>query len=120
MALRRRLLWLIAFALVAAQTLGLVHRITHGGAAGAANFASHGQLQLVSPGGHWTDALKAGHTDDVTCHVFDQASSGGWLFATPSSLPAVVFPEVLIARQHGQAQARRAALFEARGPPSFS
>ena len=117
MALRRRLLWLILFALVAAQTLGLVHRIAHGGNIGAVNFVSATQSHLT--GGNWSDALKAGHADDVTCHVFDQASPGGCVWLSPPALPAIVFADIFIARSKSEALARWAALFEARGPPTF-
>ncbi|MRD46466.1 hypothetical protein GHT07_04210 [Caenimonas koreensis DSM 17982] len=123
MLIRKRLLWFVLFALLAAQTLGLAHRVAHGvvqdGFIGDAAAASLSRATAQPHGGNWSDALRAGHGDDVTCHVFDQVSQGGCALALPALLPAVVYPEALIARATGEALARWAAQFEARGPPSL-
>jgi hypothetical protein len=105
----RGFLWLVLFALVAAQTLALAHRVAHGWEAGTA----------VSAPGNWAAALEDGHADDPSCQVFDQASQALLTFDAPAAvLPQLLFSH-FIQWSQGEAVARWAALFEARGPPAF-
>ncbi|MGE0498037.1 MAG: hypothetical protein AB7I35_10240 [Ramlibacter sp.] len=106
MVWRRGSLWLVMVALVAAQTLGLLHSLVHPPAA---------------TGGHlhgWVEKFFADHADDADCRLYDQLSHsdgapGVPLLALPALPPAFIFQFF-----QGEAVARWAALFDARGPPS--
>jgi hypothetical protein len=86
----------LALALWLASTLGLMHRVVHGGA------------------GH---AAPAACGLDADCRLYDQLAGG----AAALSVPLVVLPIALpMARLHyflGEALARWVTLFDARGPP---
>jgi hypothetical protein len=122
--------WLLALALVAAQAFALLHGVVHGGHAGPAPHA-HGlaHAQAHQPGhaheGHGDahahgliERLFGAHHDDLDCRLYDQL---GHADAAPALLK-VVLPLALPASAFGFLSgafiARRAALFEARGPPS--
>ncbi|NPC57255.1 hypothetical protein [Caenimonas soli] len=120
MALRRGLLWLMLFALVAAQTLGLVHRVVH-----LSQF--EGKAEVVSvhaqdEGHHshaWTETLFGGHGGESECRLFDQLSHGGCLPSVAVVLLPVTAPLFFLQWFQGEALARWAALFDARGPPQL-
>jgi len=122
MARRRSLLWLFAFALVAAQALGLMHRLVHGPQAGIAlEFAAQRAQAGDFDHDHdpdWLGTLFANHDDDSTCRLFDSIGHG----AAPA-VPALALPLVLasffLQWFQGEALVRWAALFDARGPPSL-
>jgi len=118
----------LVIALWLASTLGLMHRVVHGGAghgvpvavlqAGAADTA---QTQVSAHAGG--DALHSGvfalfgdHAE-ADCRLYDQLAGG----AAALSVPLVVLPIALpMARFHyflGEALARWVTLFDARGPP---
>jgi hypothetical protein len=103
---RRTWPWLLAFALVAAQALGLAHRVVH---------AQHGHGH--EPGG--IASLFDGHDSGSTeCRLFDTVNHDA-----PLALAAMVLPTVtaffFLDRFDGEFLARWAALFDARGPPSL-
>ncbi len=104
-------------ALVAAQTLGLVHRISHAqsGAGTGAGMVDHVSGTAAS----WVAALEDGHADDPSCQVFDQASQALLSFDAPACALALFARNHFIQWSLGEAVARWAALFEARGPPAF-
>lgn len=125
----RRMVWraawaYLALALLLAPMLGLMHGVVHGGGA-----APH-TVQLTSPAGvadsaahahggahGWLADLFAVHADASDCRVYDSlCRSDGVVKA-----PALVLPLLLVAFVfhflEGEVLARRAALFEARGPP---
>jgi hypothetical protein len=111
MAARRGWLWLVLFALVAAQTLGLMHRVVHAG----------GATELHADAGHergpnWTADLFSSH-DDPGCRLFDQLGQGA-TSEVPSLQMPVLAPLSLVLWFQGEYLARWAALFDARGPPS--
>lgn len=132
----RPLAWLVVFALLLAQTLGLIHGVVHGGAhASHMSHVSHMQLPVSAIAGGQEqqhvhdDGLDAGHDagllaslfsshdGDSDCRLFDQASHGSAAPAVaPLSLPMVP-PSFVVAIFQGEALARWAALFDARGPP---
>jgi hypothetical protein len=116
MVLRRRLLWLLLVALVAAQTLGLVHRVAHGGHAAPAPGLSVQDTNPGEAGGRWLVNLFGDH-DDNSCRVFDQLGQGGFLPALPAVPLPVILPSFILPWFQGEALARWAALFDARGPP---
>lgn len=112
MVMQRGSLWLLMFALVAAQSLGLVHRVVDAPVQGV--FQAHA---LVEPSG--VDAHFFGHEDEADCRLYDQLSHGDSTvqavqWAVPTLLPA------FIARFFQRtAVARWAAVFEARAPPAI-
>ena len=121
MVLRRGLLWVLLFALVAAQTLGLVHRVVHvpefESAVEIASSHSHGHDE-GDHGHSWAEALFGGHDGESACRLFDQ-SQGGCLPTVPAVLPPVAAPLFFLQWFQGEALARWAALFDARGPPQL-
>ena len=122
------LVWLLtgclACALLLAQALGLMHGVVH--AAGdehhlQATKSNHNHGHAHSDenrvGGGWLEALFSSHDGGADCRLFDQASHGS---AAPAlalaSLPTLL-PSLAVAIFQGEALARWAALFDARGPP---
>ena len=115
MVLRRGLLGLLLFALVAAQTLGLMHRVVHGAVFEPAAAVQEHEHQDRRG---WADALFGEH-DDPGCRLFDQLSHGGCLPSVPAVLLPVAAPSFFLQWFQGEALARWAALFDARGPPQL-
>ena len=122
--LQRRLWCLVVLALLAAQAIGLMHRIVHaphGQHAPKALQVQQVQAQALQPahGSSWVSCLFAGHADDSTCRLFDPLGHGA-----PPAAPAVILPVVLssffLDHFHGEFLVRWAALFDARGPPTLS
>lgn len=128
----RSMAWLLTAylvcALLLAQTLGLMHRVVHDGAheAGrdhhvqaisADHDHNHGHGDEGVHSGGWLESLFSSHDGGADCRLFDQASHGS---AAPtlaqSSLPTLP-PSIAVAIFQGEALARWAALFDARGPP---
>ena len=115
----QRVAWgYLALALLLAPMLGLMHGLTHG--ALDAHHAAPAQGAQADDSGHehhWLADLFSAHADDSDCRVYDQlchadAASVPTLAVLPLVLPVFVFLFL-----QGEALARRAALFEARGPP---
>lgn len=107
--------WLLALALLLAQTLGLVHGQLHASAQQLAH--AHAASGEGAPADPW-EGLFGTHRSAADCLVFDQLSHGD---AAPS-LPLLALPPLpvaagLLAFFQGQIQAHRAAFFDARGPP---
>ncbi len=118
MVQRRGLLWLMMLALLAAQTLGLMHRVVHGEAGSPhSTFASHHAHDKHAPhAGDGLGDLFSSH-DDSGCRVYDQLGQCGMLPGVPAvPLPSPV-PGFFILWFQGEYLARWAALFDARGPP---
>jgi hypothetical protein len=120
---RRWLLGWLLFALVGAQALGFMHRVTHGphtaGAAALAHATALGEQH--GPGASqragWTADLFAGHADDSGCRLFDAVGHDGM------PLPPIAAVVLRLACS-GPADfatasfaARRLAPFQARAPP---
>ena len=111
---------LLATVLVMTQTLGVVHAIKHG-ASGSSMYSQndgheHGEAEAPSAN-HFLVSIFSLHQDVSDCRLFDQASHGGGLaMAIQSALPGVP-PPLTVAIFQGEALARWAALFDARGPP---
>ena len=115
---------LLAAVLVMTQTLGLVHAITHGSTGSSLYFDNefhdhdHDHDVAKAPGvNHFLVSLFSLHHDVSDCRLFDQAShDGGLVMAVKSTLPGVP-PPLTVGIFQGEALARWAALFDARGPP---
>ena len=122
--------------LLLSQTLGQLHAVQHGGPvrAGHAVAAVHPQALCELDGVHSEhtahgahdsphddDEIEEGffpsHSSNADCRLYDQASlSDALATAVAAAMPPQV-PSYLVAIFHGEAVARWAALFEARGPP---
>lgn len=112
--------WL-ALALLVAPWLGHVHRVLHidasqaapiAQAGGAAGPASHGHPGLAD--------LFGSHAGSADCRLYDQLGHGDLGCGIVAvSLPALAPLGPLLVIREAAAVARRAALFEARGPPFF-
>lgn len=121
---------LLAAVLVMTQTLGVVHGIEHGAAGSLLHThdQDHAHDHEVGVGhahaesdaqesGHFFEAFFSSHKEASDCRLYDQASHDAPLIAVaPSSLP-VAPPPFAVAIFAGEALARWAALFDARGPP---
>jgi hypothetical protein len=124
------LLWLLSAALLFAQLLGLMHGVVHGPQADIHSHShvhqggrhqehsalAHAEDERAAEG--WLASLFSSHDGDSDCRLFDQASHGQ---AAPL-FPLLSLPLVLCTAafdiSRGEALARWAALFDARGPPS--
>lgn len=105
-------------ALLAAQTLGLAHRVVHpGGSAPGPALHGHDHDHSGAAVHESATALFAGHEDAPDCRLYDQLSHADLLQALPLAVSALLVPAFLLARREGEAIARHVALFEARGPP---
>jgi hypothetical protein len=119
MALRRGFLWLVLFALVAAQTLGLMHRVVHVPVfAGDAVVVSIKAQNEGRDAHGWAESLFGGHDGESACRLFDQ-SQGGCLPSVSAVLLPDTAPLFFLQWFQGEALARWAALFDARGPPQL-
>lgn len=136
-ALRHRLGWLWGFAVavVLAQALGAMHSVVHVRPFvaqpahhhqhdGESDAGSHGAYQQGAGEASGEEALPGRlhplfslHDDQTDCRLYDQAGHDvlAWQSVVPS-LPAVL-SACLIDIPRGEAMARWAAQFQARGPP---
>jgi hypothetical protein len=121
MPLRRYVLVLALFALLAAQMLGVLHRVAHSPLTAHAS-AAHAQTHVHEPAGAGpVDALLelfTGHGSDSDCRVYDQIGHGDVLPSVVALVLPVVVPASVLQFFAGEFIARWAALFDARGPPS--
>ena len=116
MSTRRWLLAWLLFALVGAQALGFMHRVTHGPHAAGAAALVHTHAAGEQRAG-WTADLFAGHADDSGCRLFDAVGHDG----VPLPPFAAVVLHLACSEPAGFATAtfaaRRSAPFQARAPP---
>lgn len=126
---------LLCAALLATQTLGLLHRLAHVGGHGTEHWLSdtghlshhlpsdpaslshtHG-LDCTEESGAWLAGLFAGHEETSSaCLAFDQLGHFDALVSFPLALPMALTALQLVA-SIGLAVARWHAQFQARGPP---
>lgn len=108
-------------ALLLAQTLGMVHGVVHSSASEHTHVHSHTHADDHADEGAHEDgvlgALFALHDGEKDCRLYDQASHGGMLSLVVALALPVVPPPFEVAIFQGEALARWAALFDARGPP---
>ena len=133
---------LLAVILVVTQTLGLVHAITHGSLGSSFHLQhdghshshdhfdvdvdvdvgdhdhDHDHAEAGKPGvNHFLASFFSSHQDVSDCRLFDHAShDSGFVLAVQSPLRGAP-PPLTVAIFQGEALARWAALFNARGPP---
>lgn len=120
MTARRLLLGWVLFALVCAQSLGLLHRVAHGATAGSGAAEVHAVTtrDLAAPAAKgWIEALFAHDKSGLGCKLFDGLGQCG---AAPNaaalSLPLAAAAFTLPFATAPPAQARPTP-FEARAPP---
>lgn len=117
LAVRRvALVWLV-LALLGAQTLGLLHQIAHG--AGPVHAVGQGGAPAAVEDGDALARLFAGHVSGKDCRLYDQLSHSDLLCAVPAAVLPAPLPGFVLRVLQGDFVARRAALFDARGPPSL-
>ena len=91
MSLRRRFLWMVLFALLIAQTMGLMHRVVHVPVFGAdSSVHIHAPFMRAVHSQGWADALFAGHDGEPAAASSTPGSAGGCL--PYQFLPAVLLP----------------------------
>ena len=113
---------LLMAALLLLQTLGLLHTLGHGlehdikhSESVAVAHATH--ADHAHEGAGFLNQLFSAHASDADCRLYDQLAGG---HAVPSALAVtlpVAAPPFAVASFAGDALARWAALFNARGPP---
>lgn len=129
------LIWLLASALLLAQLLGLMHGVVHSPQAHIHPHSHPHSNSNVHRDGHhqehaalahaeekgeggWLASLFSSHDGDPDCRLFDQASHGQAAPTLPLLSLPLVLSSVAFDISRGEALARWAALFDARGPPS--
>ena len=128
MLARRALLWLLAFALVATQSLGLLHGFADGHGQGHGHHDGHTEEhadvhaephsgQAHAAPHSFLTSLFAGHTGTADCLSYDQLSHADALPGLPLVLLPALPPVAALRYFQGDFVARWAALFDARGPP---
>ena len=119
-----------SIALLAAQTLGLLHGILHRPAAAAAAYELSVQTQKAADDGFtagrrgngsasFLTQLFSGHLGDADCRAYDQLSHFDAVAGGSALLLPLVLTPLLLSTLTGLATARWHALFQARGPPSL-
>lgn len=133
--------WLLACTLLVAQTLGLMHGVVHGlqSASGPRVSTSLQAVTRIDPAqqvaqaaqrvqagasaisaASWVNALFSSHNGENDCRLYDQASHGSIVPQVAVLALPVVLPPLAVAIFQGEALARWAAFFDARGPPLTS
>lgn len=119
--------WLLGCALLLAQALGLMHGVVHAPQASsnvkasvALQSAVTAATQTDRSGTHWVDDLFSLHHGDNDCRLYHQASHDGAMPQLAALALPVVLPPSAVGIYEGEALARWAALFDARGPPLTS
>jgi hypothetical protein len=112
----------LALALLLAPLLGLIHGVVHG-----AGGPLHGQQAHVHEGdGHahehadsrgWLADVFSVHADEADCRAYDQLCHSDGVPSAPALVLPVFLSALVFHFLEGEFLARRAALFEARGPP---
>lgn len=116
---------LLAAVLVMTQTLGVVHGITHDQSGSTLHSHDHdhddhhadAHDDAVDSSRHFLSALFSLHEEASDCRLYDQASHDGALVSLMPLVLPVAPPSLSVAIFQGEALARWAALFDARGPP---
>jgi hypothetical protein len=113
----------LALALLMVPLMGLMHGIVHDFSHGLPTAVVKASAQPYSHGHQdehkgWSDGLFASHETAADCLVFDQlCHADAVYFMPPAALPLMLSSLVLVTLA-GDFIARRAALYQARGPPS--
>lgn len=111
--LRGCVLWL-ALCMLLAQSLGQLHSVKHGNVGHASRAVS--AIVAICDGG-FLDLLFSSHSSGKDCRLYDQAHDGQGMPSVAAAFLPVLLPSSAVASFQGEALARWAALFDARGPP---
>ena len=111
--LRLCVLW-FALAMLLSQSLGQLHAIKHGGRPGTQPAVAVHDVQHAHG---FLEQLFSSHSSSTDCRLYDQVSDGHAMPAVALMALPVVLSSLLVAIFEGEALARWAALFDARGPP---
>ncbi len=133
-AWQRAVVLLAMVASLLVQTLGVLHGVAHPArqAVGHVDHTHHRDHDHHDHDGHaheghahhdeatttWLAHLFAGHGEGAECRLFDALGSGDGAVQSPPDLLATALPDYWLVFYAGQALARWAALYQARGPPS--
>ena len=112
----------LALALLLAPLLGLMHGVVHGAGVplqGQQAHLHHGDSHAHehADGQGWLADVFSVHADAADCRVYDQLCHSDGVSAPPALVLPVVLSSFVFHFLEGEVLARRAALFEARGPP---
>ena len=111
--MRLCVLW-FALAMLLSQSLGQLHAIKHGGRSGTQSAVAVHDVQHAHG---FLEQLFSSHSNANDCKLYDQLSDSHAMPAVALMALPVVLPSLLVAIFEGEALARWAALFDARGPP---
>lgn len=112
-------LWLM-LSLLLSQSLGQLHSVKHGGLVAAAHAAGEHEAHDIHhrhDDDGFLDLLFSSHGNASDCRLYDHLSDGQAMPLVLAAPLPIVLPSRLVAIFAGDALARWAALFEARGPP---
>lgn len=109
---RSWLLGLLVCACLLAQTLGLVHRVQHGGRS-----APEALAVASAPQADAHPHLFAGHARATDCQLYDHLGLAELLATAPLPALATVHAALAVARLPAGIAARLALAFQARAPP---
>lgn len=111
---RRIATWWLVLALLASQTLGLLHRAVH-----PAGLSAPASVSTVAPEARgWAQDLFAAHEGDSGCRLYDQLGASGVACASPPVVPFAA-PAFFFIWAVAQAPAAFVLRRAARGPPSI-
>ncbi|MDO9114843.1 MAG: hypothetical protein Q7U63_13760 [Polaromonas sp.] len=128
----RRMVWraawgYLALVLLLAPMLGQMHGLVHGAGGDRpaaqqhlevdAHAHDHAHAHERADGRGWLADLFSVHLDDSDCRVFDQLCHSDVLPAAPPLALPMALSSFVFQFLEGEVLARRAALYEARGPP---
>lgn len=121
---------LLALALLLAPLLGLMHGVVHGADGPLPGHQAHvhdghdhdhdhaqEHAHEHAEGHGWLADVFSVHADVADCRVYDQLCHSDAVASPPALLLPVVLSSFVFHFLEGEVLARRAALFEARGPP---
>jgi hypothetical protein len=115
----RMSIWILVAGLVLSQAVGVLH----GGAHALPGHGHTGPAIAVDHAAHAPDHLAALFDDHESgsddCRLLDQLAHGDLLLTVPPAALPVVVPTFFLLRSEGEALARWASLFDARGPPAL-
>ena len=111
----------LALALLLPQMLGLLHGVTHDPGQASAHAAHHMDAHQHPSHTPSLAALFPSHDDgSADCRLYDQASHDGLVTTVAALSLPLTTPSTGVALFAGDALARWAAQFDARGPPLTS
>ena len=107
----------LALALLLSQFLGQLHAVKHGGPAVTHSAAGVQVADKTQRGDGFLAHLFSSHSSSADCRLYDQLTDGHSMPAVVLLALPVVLPSLAVGIFQGEALARWAALFDARGPP---